>query len=58
MNNEPVNRPIFWVDPEDRTAQAINDGMPKICNYIREHFHSEFYLECFPFQSLCWATKY
>lgn len=35
MNNavktgEPVNPPIWWADPEDRTAQAINDGKFKI----------------------------
>lgn len=25
-NGDPVNPPIWWLDPEDKTAQAIDDG--------------------------------
>lgn len=26
-NQPPINGPIWWVDPSDKTAQRINDGM-------------------------------
>lgn len=26
LHGKPVNRPIWWLDPNDKTAQAIDDG--------------------------------
>lgn len=50
-SGHPVNPPIWWVSPNDRTAQMIYDR--KTFFFLMKEFYLFKYL-----QNLCWVMKY
>ena len=41
-SGEPINRPIWWIDPTDQEALAIDSGKDNtlrlICSFLRDNY--------------------
>ena len=53
VTGEPINRPIWWIDPYDVEAFNIEDGNAILNNFFKKHLQSSLF-----FQNFFLATKF
>lgn len=42
----PVNPPIWWIDPTDEVALAVDDGELRFLKEVKNFFITQFLLTC------------